>query len=132
MRRRSGVLALGVTGRWWGLAVVVGGVMAVVPGWAQVGSQVPGTAPAVPEVVNPSTSAPTLPQGNDDTLTPVPRSDNSQVGGGGARPVPDNGVIAPPVPGAGSAMVIKPPVTGSMPVIRPPGTSGGVGGGVPK
>ena len=77
----------------------------------------------VPEVVRPQSQSPTLvpggPPGGPDA-------------GAGGRPIPDNGVIVPPVSGAGSTTVIRPPSVGSMPVIVPPGSPGGDRSVVPK
>ena len=87
---------------------------------------------AVPELVKPRSAGPTLPPGRDGTTTPQPRSESPQTDAGSNRPIPDNGVIAPPVSGLGSPSVIKPPAQGTMPIIPPPGSSGGVTGVVPK
>lgn len=144
MRARVAVRRKDAVVPWWAWALVAGGVMAAMPSVAQSGgstSPVPGaqgsvegTAPSgqVPEVIKPPGSA-TLPQGNDGSVAPQPRSENPQVGGDGARPIPDTGVIAPPANGANaSTPVIRPPVAGSMPVIPPPGSPGGERGVIPK
>ena len=107
---------------WWTVWFVAGAMIAATtPSWGQ------GT---VPEVVRPPSGAATIPPGNDGAAGHAPRTDNPQVGGGGLRPVPDTGVIAPPVTGGGA--VIRPPATGAMPVIPPPGSTGGSPRVVPK
>lgn len=114
---------------WWGWVLVAGGLIAAVPSWGQGGvPQSPGGV--VPEAVRPRSSSPTIPQGNDGSVMPVPKSDDTQVNGG--RPVPDRGVIVPPISGMGTTPVIRPPAAGGMPVIPPPGSAGGDKGVVPK
>ena len=88
---------------------------------------VPVHAQTAPGVVQPQSSSPTLPP-DSSTSVPRPRSENPLVESG--RPMPDNGVVAPP---AGGAMpVIRPLQQGGMPVIPPPGSAGGVRGVSPK
>ena len=115
---------------WWALALLALAATAALPSLAQTGSATPAPEQTLPEVVRPRPDTPTLPPGNDGNTTVQPRSENPQVGGG--RPVPDNGVIAPPVSGMGTTPVIPPPATGTMPVIPPPGSAGGQRGVVPK
>ena len=126
---------------FWAWALVAGGLISAIPTWGQGGPGQPGAggqtgaeqaqAPStpVPEMVRPRSNTPTLPEGNDGSSMPAPRSENPQVGGSG-RPVPDRGVIAPPV--SGVTPVIPPPVAGTMPVIPPPGSAGGDRSVVPK
>ena len=115
---------------WWLWALVAAGLIAAMPSWAQSTATPPvpgvqgpavGAAPQeqVPEVVKPR-------PGQDGT----PRADQPQVDG--AKPIPDSGVITPPASSAGSSAVIRPPATGTMPIIPPPGSLGGQGGVVPK
>ena len=113
---------------WWAWMLVAAGAVAGMPSWGQ-GSVAPA-APnaAVPEVVRPQGEGATIPPGNDGGV-PRPRSENP-LAGDVVRPVPDNGVIAPPVTGGGA--VIRPPVAGVTPIIPPPGSSGGASGVVPK
>lgn len=105
--------------------------------WTLAGASLLAAAPAfsqqavVPEIVKPPIAG--------DSLTPPPTpgsqggrstSENPQVDGGRMRPIPDNGVLPPPV--TGTMPVIKPPATTTMPIIPPPGTTGGEKGVVPK
>lgn len=104
--------------------------------WAVIGAGVALSGPvlgqSVPEVVRPRSDAPALPSGPSDGQAVRPRSENPLADGGGVRPIPDSGVVAPPAAGLGSTPVIKPPVTGPMPVIPPPGAPGGDRSVVPK
>lgn len=66
----------------------------------------------------------------------VPEAASPGSGGGAAEPLSDKldrqgGVIRPPS-GIDPEITQKPPATGKMPVIRPPGTSGGEQGVEPK
>lgn len=88
----------------------------------------PQTAPVVPEVVQPQTGNAVTPPSAGGGPATQPRSENPLVQG--PRPVPDNGVIAPPVQGVGP--VLRPPATSDMPVIPPPGSPGGNRAVVPK
>lgn len=107
---------------WWVLAALATAVLAASAGAA--GAQ----APVVPDRVDP---APTLPPGaGGDRGSPVPRSETPLAPDTGARPLPDSGVVTPPV--AGSTPIIRPPATGQMPVIAPPGSPGGDRTVVPK
>ena len=81
----------------------------------------------VPEVVRPQSQSPTLPPSGPPSGPP-----GGPDAGTGGRPIPENGVIVPPVSGAGSTTVIRPPSVGSMPVIVPPGSPGGDRSVVPK
>ncbi len=47
-------------------------------------------------------------------------------------PLPKNGVITPPSNSTANTPVIKPPLSGTMPVIPPPGSAGGPRAVVPK
>ena len=115
--RNRGARAIAVQRRrpdpapWWVWAAVAAGLLATMPAWGQ--------APVVPEQVEPRTLPPGA--GGEQGLT-TPRSET---------PIPDNGVVAPPVTG-GNSPVIRPPATGTMPVIRPPGSPGGDPTVVPK
>ena len=86
----------------------------------------------VPEVVKPPAAGQSLttPPTPGSTGGAAPRSENPLADSGAARPVPDSGVIRPPA--TGSMPVIPPPAAGTMPVIPPPGTAGGERGVVPK
>ena len=75
---------------------------------------------AVPVLAQSAPDSATLPPRPTDGAVPQPRSDNPLVDGGGVRPIPDSGVIKPPMTGLGSPAVIAPPATGTMPVIKPP------------
>lgn len=80
-------------------------------------------AQTVPEVVKPQSQSPTIPpSGGANGATP--RSENPLTDGGGVRPIPDSGVIRPPASSGETTPVIKPPATGTMPVIPPPGATG--------
>ena len=83
-------------------------------------------AQTIPEVVRPRSDTPTLPPGagNDRSITP-PRTENPLAGNEGVRPVPDNGVIAPPPAAMGSGMVIRPPASDDRSVVPAPGSPGG-------
>lgn len=66
----------------------------------------------------------------------VPEAISPGSGGGSAEPLSDKldrqgGVIRPPG-GIDPEITQKPPATGKMPVIRPPGTPGGEQGAEPK
>jgi hypothetical protein len=133
-KRRARVAAVAqrrdMTVAWWAL-ITLALAAAAAPSWGQTGSATPTPDPTLPEVVRPRSDTPTLPPGNDGRTTAQPRSENPQVEGN-VRPVPDSGVIAPPVSGMGTTPVIRPPATGTMPVIPPPGAAGGEKGVVPK
>lgn len=103
--------------------VAVAGLLLAVPVWAQ----------SVPEIVRPQSPAPTIPPNPADGAAPRPRSENPLTDSGPVRPIPDGGVIAPPVSGLGAPTpVIRPPAEGAMPVIPPPGSPGGDRSVVPK
>ena len=79
----------------------------------------------------PERQAPTLPPGaGGDRGLSMPRSETPATPLDGTRPVPDQGVMAPPTGGA--TPVIRPPSVGTMPVIPPPGSPGGDKSVVPK
>ena len=88
----------------------------------------PLRAQPVPEVVRPQNSSPTVPPTGDTMVRP--RSESPLVEGG--KPLADRGVIAPPAGSAGAGTVIRPPAEGAMPVVPPPGSSGGDRSVVPK
>lgn len=112
-RRRARAIALARPAEavvpWWAWAVVAAGLMAAaLPAVAQTGGASGAPGGAVPDKIAPPSAG------------PMPRSEGAMVGGE-LRPVPDSGVIKPPVAGsAGSGMVLQPPVSGTMPVIPPP------------
>lgn len=76
----------------------------------------PAFAQTVPEVVKPRSDSP--PPARDGRAGG--RSDSPPIEEGGRKTIPDSGVIKPPASGAATTPVIKPPSTGTMPVIRPP------------
>ena len=103
---------------WWIWAILAIGVLGSVSALAQ-------------STVVPEREAPTLPPGagGDQGLT-TPRSETPGTPLDGTRPVPDRGVVAPPM--SGSTPVIRPPSVGTMPVIPPPGSAGGDKSVIPK
>lgn len=118
-RARAVAIHSGYMISWWAWAVFIAGVAAAVPVFAQPSTQ----ASPVPGMQGPAQG--TAPQG------PVPEVIRPS-GGVGGQSIPSNGVISPPAPSGASTTVIKPPATGTMPVIHPPGSVGGPGGVVPK
>ena len=119
---------------WWMWAALAGGLLATAPAWAQ--------APTVPEQVQPRAVPPgtggdrgaTVPGGDPGRGASPPGNDTPGLAPGEGAPgsgVPNSGVVRPPVLGAPGA-VIRPPATGTMPVIPPPGTPGGDRTVVPK
>ena len=87
----------------------------------------PAVGQVVPERLAPGATVP--PGAGGDGAATTPRSESPLAPLTGSRPVPDAGVLAPP--GDGSP-VIRPPATGTMPVIPPPGSPGGDPTVVPK
>ena len=119
---------------WWVWAALAGGVLAAAPVWAQ--------APTVPEKIEPRAIPPggggdrgaTVPGGDPGSGAAPPGNDAPGLAPGEGAPgsgVPNSGVISPPTLGAPGA-VIRPPATGTMPVIPPPGSPGGDRSVVPK
>ena len=103
---------------WWLWAIFSIGLLCTMPVHAQ-------------STVVPERQAPTLPPGaGGDQGLSTPRSETPTAPLDGTRPVPDQGVMTPPV--GGSTPVIRPPSVGTMPVIPPPGSPGGDKSVVPK
>lgn len=107
---------------WWIWAIAGASLVVAAPAFSQ--------QTAVPEVVKPplgeSLTVPLTPWSNGGRVT----SENPQLDGGRARPIPNTGVLPPPA--TGTMPVIKPPATTTMPVIPPPGAAGGERSVVPK
>lgn len=80
----------------------------------------PVGAQGIPDVVRPRSDSPTLPPGaGNDRQLAQPRSESPSPRVETPPPVPDRGIITPPVSGLGSTTVIRPPATDAMPIIRP-------------
>ena len=110
---------------FWPATVLLAGLVLAGPGWAQPSVQ---TSP-VPGVQGPAQG--TAPQQQVPEVI-HPNSGQAGASGQSTQTVPRNGVITPPPTAGSGASVIKPPATGSMPVIAPPGSAGGTTSAVPK
>ena len=120
-RRRALAAGRAQPAAWWVWALASAALLPALPALAQ---------QPVPEVVKPPAGdSATIPQ-TPGSSGGRPLSENPLVDGGRTKPVPDTGVIPPPV--TGTMPVIKPPATASMPVIPPPGSAGGDRTVVPK